>query len=70
MNGGKNKMYKTIYDLNRAELNELKDEMFWGVDNSFLEENNINNPWEITDEMLFAHFGGISFVEEDFMCNI
>ena len=46
MNGGKNKMYKTIYDLNRAELNELKD------------------------EMLFAHFGGISFVEEDFMCNI
>lgn len=63
-------MYRTVYELNKDELNELRDAMFWGVDNSFLEENNINYPWEITNEMLYNHFGGISFVDEDFMCNV
>ena len=34
-------MYRTVYDLNKAELDELRDAMFWGDDEGFLEENGI-----------------------------
>lgn len=63
-------MYKTVYDLNKEELNELKDSMFWAddVDEEIL--NGINYYWEIPDEVIYNYYNGISFVDEDFMCNI
>lgn len=63
-------MYRTVYDLNKTELDELRDAMFWGDDEGFLEENGIFDVSQITDEMIYNHFGGLSFVDEDFMCNI
>lgn len=63
-------MYKTVYDLDKEELNELKDSMFWAddVDEEIL--NGINYYWEIPDEVIYNYYNGISFVDEDFMCNI
>lgn len=63
-------MYKTVYDLNREELNELKDSMFWADDADEEILNGINYYWEIPDEVIYNHYNGISFVDEDFMCNI
>lgn len=63
-------MYRTVYDLNKVELDELRDDMFWFVSDDFLAKNNVEYFWQITDEMIYNHFGGISFVDEDFMCNI
>ena len=63
-------MYKTVYDLNREELNELKDSMFWADDADEEILNVINYYWEIPDEVIYNHYNGISFVDEDFMCNI
>lgn len=63
-------MYKTVYDLNREELNELKDSMFWADDTDEEILNGINYYWEIPDEVIYNHYNGISFVDEDFMCNI
>lgn len=63
-------MYKTVYDLDKEELNELKDSMFWAddVDEEIL--NGINYYWEIPDEVIYNYYNGISFVDEDFMCNV
>lgn len=63
-------MYKTVYDLNREELNELKDSMFLADDADEEILNSINYYWEIPDEVIYNHYNGISFVDEDFMCNI
>ena len=49
-------MYKTVYDLNKEELNELKDSMFWAddVDEEIL--NGINYYWEIPDEVIYNYY--------------
>ena len=56
-------MYKTVYDLNREELNELKDSMFWADDTDEEILNGINYYWEIPDEVIYNHYNGISFVD-------
>lgn len=72
---------KTVYDLSRDELNELKDSYFYQLlDNDdevlFPVKNgnkkdieNINCPEEIPDSVIFEHYDGISFVDDDFFCN-
>ena len=60
-------MYKTVYDLNREQINELKDCIFW----SALDEDEgilkgINYPWEIPDDVVFYHYSGICFTDDDF----
>lgn len=60
-------MYKTVYDLNREQINELKDCIFW----SALDEDEgilkgINYPWEIPDDAVFYHYSGICFTDDDF----
>ena len=63
-------MYRTVYDLNRAELEELKDSFFWSdeVDDEILE--GYSCPYEIPDDIIYSHFDGIGFVDEDFICNL
>ncbi len=63
-------MYRTVYDLNRAEIEELKDAYFWSDETDEEILGDISAPWEIPDEVIYEHFDGISFVEEDFFCNI
>jgi hypothetical protein len=67
---GNNIMYRTVYDLTREELDELKDALFWSdeTDEEILE--GIDYSWQIPDEAVLRHFDGISFVDEDFFCNI
>ena len=63
-------MYRTVYDLDKAEMDELRDAMFWADDADEVLGDDINYPWEIPDEAIFLHFEGISFCDEDFFCNI
>ena len=62
-------MYRTVYDLNRAEIEELKDAYFWSDESDEEILGDISAPWEIPDEVIYEHFSGISFVDEDFFCN-
>lgn len=66
-------MCRTVYDLTREELNELKDSYFWSDDpdvQEILEESGIDYSWQIPDDVIFHNYEGIAFVEEDFWCNI
>jgi hypothetical protein len=57
---------KSVQELNREELEELRFTYFYN--------ENINhfyrNVDDIPNEVLFEHYGGINFVEEDFSCNL
>lgn len=70
-------MYKTVYDLTRDELNELKNALFCGChETGNLDEeeqkivDNVVFDFEIPDKIVFSAFSGYSFVDEDFFCNI
>lgn len=57
-------MYKSVAELTRAELDELKEDYFWTEDTIF------RGAWEVPDEVILNHYEGVSFVDEDFMCNL
>ena len=62
-------MYKTVYDLTKEEMNELKESLFWEEGSDEILDG-INFPWEIPDSLIYSHYDGIVFVDEDFFCNI
>ena len=55
-----------VQELNQNELEELRSNYFY--------DENINhfyrNVQDVPNKVLFEHYGGISFVEEDFFCNL
>jgi len=55
-----------VTELNRDELEELRSNYFY--------DENINhfyrNVNDVPNQVLFEYYGGISFVEEDFFCNL
>jgi hypothetical protein len=55
---------KSVHELNENELEELKWTYFYDVENDF------EYAYEIPNEVIFEHFSHISFVEEDFSCNL
>lgn len=59
-------MYRTVRELRQSELEELKEAIFW----EHPEVAKDWMPWEIPNEVVYRFFDGISFVEEDFWCNI
>jgi hypothetical protein len=63
--------YRTVYDLTPEELDELRA-TYWDqleeVDDDVIEE--ATDYEDVTDEMLFNHYDGISFVRDDFFCNM
>lgn len=61
-----NTTYKTVEDLSHAELEELRGSYFDQLDSDEIFEDDINN---ITDEILFEHYNGIVFTDDDFFCN-
>lgn len=61
-----NTAYKTVQDLSRAELDELRESYFDQPDSDEIFDGDIRN---ITDEILFQHYNGIVFVNDDFFCN-
>ena len=59
--------YKTVYDLSPDELDELRDSYYWQyLGNGTIDVDTFDG---IPDDMLFEHYAGISFVNDDFFCN-
>jgi hypothetical protein len=57
---------KNVTELNKDELDQLKWNYFYDEDI----DHKYDYPHEIPDFLIFAHYEHISFVEEDFFCNI
>lgn len=62
---------KTVKELTRAELNELKANYLTNLkeDESPSYQDYINAE-NIPDEIIFEEYAGITFVKEDFFCNL
>ena len=60
----------TVYELNRDQLNELKTsyaiQLQEDCDMSYEELANAVN---IPDDVIFEHYDGITFTEDDFFCS-
>ena len=52
-----------VTELNQEQLEQLKWTYFYDVENDYV------FACEIPNEVIFEHFSGISFVEEDFSTN-
>lgn len=63
-------MYKTVFDLNRDELDELKESYFYNDETKDINENEFIFPSEIPDDIIFNYYDGVMFVDEDFWCNL
>ncbi len=72
-----------VRELNRDQLEELKQNWFWDACNNagcvsegqedhllFPEDpRDYGYPHNIPDELVMAHFAGIDFVQDDFCCS-
>lgn len=63
-------MYKSVYDLKQEELDELKSSYFDNPDSEEVLGDKITCPQDIPDNLIFEHYSGVSFTDEDFFCNI
>lgn len=63
-------MCKMVQDLSRDELNELKSNFFYQDETQDINEGTFSTPEDIPDKIIFEHYDGVCFVEEDFFCNI
>ena len=64
-------VYKTVYELTREQLEELKSDYFWGEDTAHIPKFNSIGlpalfPGDIPDEVIFEYYDGISFTNDDF----
>ncbi|MBO5969202.1 MAG: hypothetical protein J6S14_11975 [Clostridia bacterium] len=62
-------MYRDVHDLTKDELDELRWSYYWQLVDSG-EDDGIDYADDIPDDVLFDHYAGIGFVEEDFFCNM
>lgn len=62
--------YRTVRELTREELEELKERMFQDALDVCPElVEYMNDSSDITDHMVYSHYEGVLFVEDDFWCN-
>ena len=62
-------VYKNVYELSREQIEQLKFAYFYQLletDPEVLE--GIDNFLGIPDDVIYKHYEGISFVDEDFFC--
>lgn len=60
-------MYKLVNELNESELNELRNALYGQLlDEGIVEFETMEN---VDNNMLFEHYEGICFVDDDFFCN-
>jgi len=60
-----------VRELNKEQLEELKTTYYFQLLVDDAEAfNNINDPLDIADEVIFDYYGSIVFVEEDFFCSL
>lgn len=55
-----------VQELNKEQLDALRWAMFY-EDGSDEVLQGIETPFDITDEMVFSHYAGVYFVEDDFV---
>ena len=67
-------MYRSVEELNQNELEELRSRLFHQLlDDGSLDEvmgKEVNEEEEIPMDFVKTHYADISFVEEDFWCNL
>lgn len=62
-------MYMSVRELNEDQLNELKWTYFYQLlDEGSEVVEDISVGTEIPNQVIFDHYDGISFVDEDFCC--
>ena len=62
----------TVYDLNREQLNELKEiyaTQLAETDQEVIGYEGLASATEIPDELIFNHYKGIIFSDDDFFCS-
>lgn len=59
-------MYKSVYDLSPAEMEELKQSFFYQDETQDIIQGAFDCPEQIPDEIILEHYDGIYFVEDDF----
>lgn len=60
---------KTVHELTAQELEELRDTYFAQLQDTG-EEEEINSPHEIPMDIIYNHYEGVMFTEDDFFCNV
>lgn len=69
-------VYKSVEELTKDELWELKDKLYWNTDAEFLTDKqrtiveSADVQDDIPDELIYDVFGCYDFVEDDFWCNV
>lgn len=64
-------MYKSVYDLSPTEMEELRQSYFYQLQNESPEIlQGITDPEQIPDDIIQEHYSGVSFVDDDFFCNM
>lgn len=58
----------SVYELTRDQLDELKTAYFYQYEVQDILSEDIIYPEQIPDEVIFNHYDGIMFVDEDFYC--
>lgn len=72
VNNGRRVDLMTVRDLNREQLNELKQNYAVQLVETEGEEisyGELADVTEIPDEVIFNHYDGIIFADDDFFCN-
>ena len=63
---------KTVYDLNRDQLDELKQTyacQLAETDGDVLSYGELADASNIPDDVIFEHYNGVSFTDDDFFCS-
>jgi len=63
----------TVHELNRDQLDELKNNYFWGEETINIPKYNSIGlptlfPGDIPDSVIYDYYAGIDFVDDDFFC--
>ena len=64
----------TVYELNRDQLDELKNAYFWSEETERIPKLNAQGlpalfPGDIPDAVIYRYYVGIDFVNDDFSCS-
>lgn len=59
-------MYKSVFDLSPAEMEELKQSFFYQDETQDIIQGAFDCPEQIPDEIILEHYDGVYFVEDDF----
>ena len=58
-----------VRELSAEQLDELKQDMFWGMDDNTELLEKYGCPQEIPNDVVFNTYEGVHFVPDDFCCS-